>query len=66
MVDILIFTSWSGILFVLCKGCLFSRTKSKNQKEVDSQVVAFFYNEETYVGRFGDEWSSVVEQTIQS
>jgi len=62
MVDILIFTSWSGILFVLCKGC----SPEQNQKIVDSQVVAFFYNEETYVGRFGDEWSSVVEQAVQS
>ena len=49
---------------VLCTGC--SPEQNQKIKKVDSLVAAFFYNEVTFVGQFGNMWSSLVEQAVQS
>ena len=51
MVDILIFTNWLGILFVLCEGV--PPEKNQKIKKVESLGTAFFYKEVTSVGRIG-------------
>ena len=64
MGDVLIFTIWSGILFVLCTGC--SPEQNQKIKKVESLVHAFFYKGGTSDRRIGIGRLKAFEQTVQS